>query len=120
MILDMNISWGNWPFQKDRFSTVKKLKSFLRKNGIGGGLVRSAEAAFAPDLEYCNEKLFAEFKDNDDFIPVPTVILHIRNGRNCLLQTEPCQPLQFIPVIMAIACCLKNLQNWHLRSKIEI
>ena len=73
MILDMNISWGNWPFQKDRFSSVKKLKAFLRENGIGGGLVRSAEAAFAPDLEYCNEKLFAEFKDNDDFIPVPTV-----------------------------------------------
>lgn len=73
MITDVNISWGNWPFQSFRFATPSEMKDFLKKNGISGGLVRSAEAAFSPDLEECNRKLFSEFDGKDGFIPVPTV-----------------------------------------------
>lgn len=73
MILDMNISWGCWPFQQFRFSTAAAMKEFLRQNGIGGGLVRAAEAAFAPDLELCNRKLTEEFSGDDGFIPVPAL-----------------------------------------------
>ncbi|MDD5600087.1 MAG: hypothetical protein PHV82_19230 [Victivallaceae bacterium] len=73
MIFDINISWGHWPFYEIGYGSAEKLKSFLRSNGIEGGLIRAAEAAFAPDLERCNAKLFAAFKGNDNFIPVPTV-----------------------------------------------
>ncbi|MDD5596887.1 MAG: hypothetical protein PHV82_03015 [Victivallaceae bacterium] len=73
MIFDVNISWGVWPFQPLRFASVAKLKKSLLKNGIYGGLVRSAEAAFSPDLEHCNRKLSINFKTDDNFIPVPTI-----------------------------------------------
>lgn len=73
MITDANISWGNWPFQSFRFAASSEMKEFLKKNGISGGLVRSAEAAFSPDLEECNRNLFNEFDGKDGFIPVPTV-----------------------------------------------
>lgn len=84
MIFDMNISWGNWPFQSPRFTSVKKLTDSLRKNEIGGGLVRSSDAVFAPDLEYCNKKLFMDFKNDPDFIPVPTINPLYSGWRNLL------------------------------------
>lgn len=73
MILDLNLSWGYWPFQDFRFSILPEMKKFLEGNGMCGGLVRSAEAAFASDLEACNRKLFENLKNCDGFIPVPTV-----------------------------------------------
>lgn len=73
MILDMNISWGHWPFQEFGFSKLPEMIHVLVKTGIRGGLIRSAEAAFAPDLELCNRKLFEALKGSDAFIPVPTV-----------------------------------------------
>lgn len=73
MILDVNISWGNWPFQYFGFASIPEMKNFLLKNGIRGGLIRSAEAAFNPDLTTCNKKLFEQVREDDAFIPVATV-----------------------------------------------
>lgn len=73
MILDMNLSWGHWPFQYFGFPNLPDMIHFLEKAGIRGGLVRSAEAAFAPVLELCNRKLFEDLKGADAFIPVPAV-----------------------------------------------
>lgn len=73
MISDVNISWGNWPFQSFRFSIPSEMKEFLKQNGINGGLVRSSEAAFSPDLGECNRKIFREFDGKDGFIPIATV-----------------------------------------------
>lgn len=73
MILDMNISWGHWPFQYFGFPNLPEMIDSLAKAGIRGGLIRSAEAPFASDLEACNRKLFSELKGFDAFIPVPTV-----------------------------------------------
>ncbi|MDD5728268.1 MAG: hypothetical protein PHV59_06880 [Victivallales bacterium] len=73
MIFDTNISWGNWPFQHFACSAVAEMKNSLKKLGICGGLVRSAEAAFLPDLECCNQKLSEDFSGSDNFIPVPAV-----------------------------------------------
>ena len=84
MIFDVNLSWGNWPFQPFPFESALALTKSLRKKGIRGGFVRSADAVFSPDLEYCNQKLFQNFKVDNDFIPVPTISPRNRKWKSWL------------------------------------
>lgn len=70
---DVNVSFGNWPFQYFSQDTPAKLLKHLEKNGIDRALVSSAEAAFFPDPDICNKKLEASLKNFKDLIPVPAV-----------------------------------------------
>ncbi len=73
VIFDVNLSLGRWPFRPSDKETRDSLADYLAKQGITGGLVRSAEAALSrvPDLE--NERLIQRCQGWAGFIPLPIV-----------------------------------------------
>ncbi|OGV51682.1 MAG: hypothetical protein A2017_10160 [Lentisphaerae bacterium GWF2_44_16] len=83
-MIDVNVSFGNWPFQYFSQDTPAKLSKHLKKNGIDRALVSSSEAAFFPDPDVCNKKLEASLKNFKDLIPVPAVNPLLENWENII------------------------------------
>ena len=73
VIFDVNLSLGRWPFRPSDKENREPLAAYLARQGISGGLVRSAEAALSrvPDLE--NERLLQRCQGWDGFLPLPVV-----------------------------------------------
>ena len=83
MIIDINVSFGNWPFQRFLLDTPQKLARHLKTEGISSALVSSIEAAFYPDPDVYNEILFKKLK------PYPfLMMLHHRLDKEVFLLEE--------------------------------
>lgn len=73
-MFDVNISYGNWPFQNFSDYTPEYLIAHLKKNGITGGFISSLDAIFQDDIDLCNRDLISRFQfAAPNFIPVMTV-----------------------------------------------
>jgi|SRR5690606_461241 len=56
-MIDVNVSFGQWPFQPNRLDTVRRLSSLLRQEGIELALVSHLSGVFAPDPHEFNVEL---------------------------------------------------------------
>lgn len=84
-MFDVNILYGNWPFDYLRKDTPKAYIACLKSLNINGGLIASLESVFQRDLDKCNEIHFQRFRNLDSrFIPVMTVNPVYRNWREQL------------------------------------
>lgn len=72
-MIDVNVHYGNWPFQDLGFKSIDMLQKHLSENGITKALIYSADAIFAEDHSIPDAKLAAELKNNGSFIHVPAV-----------------------------------------------
>ena len=82
MIIDMNVSLGNWPFQEFAINTPKQLSEHLKKSGIDIAYVRSCQAALLPDPEADNHRLITLLAPYKQLIPVPTINPHLTGWEN--------------------------------------
>ena len=69
--VDVNLSVGRWPFRPLPHATMADLATHLRKFGIVGGLVRTAEGAFSSDPETENRRLVEICRTWPGFLPLP-------------------------------------------------
>ncbi len=70
VMYDVNLSVGRWPFRPLPHETMSELASYLRRFGIGGGLVRAAEGAFSSDPEAENRRLVNRCRKYPEFRPL--------------------------------------------------
>ncbi len=89
MIFDVNLSWGSWPFLFSEFETVDEFVRELRRYEIGGGWVRSSEAAWNADLERCNRRLHLAWVCERDFTAIPTLNPFYGSWRDHLQTSVP-------------------------------
>ncbi len=73
MIIDLNVSLGNWPFQEFAVNTAEQLNTHLKQSGIDIAYVRSCRAALLPEPEADNQQLTASLEPYEQLIPVPTI-----------------------------------------------
>ena len=69
---DVNLSVGRWPFRPLPHAEMPELTAYLRKYGVEGGLVRSAESAFSSDLDAENRQLAERCRNCPGFYPLFT------------------------------------------------
>lgn len=73
MIIDTNISLGNWPFFRYSIDTPYRLNYHLKKLDISTGFVSSIEAVLNRDIDICNKKLIKEVEKYPSLIPVVVI-----------------------------------------------
>jgi len=73
MLIDVNVSFGNWPFQTFLQDSVVKLSKHLKSEGISLALVSSIETALYPDPDIYNKSLFKKLKPYSNLIPVTVI-----------------------------------------------
>lgn len=73
MIIDVNVSFGHWPFQKFPHSTVRGLDRELMKEGISKSLISSLDAVLYPDPDWGNEILLPSLTSYPSLIPVGVI-----------------------------------------------
>lgn len=96
-MFDVNISYGNWPFQNFSEYTPDYLIAHLEKHGITGGLISSIDAVFQDDLDFHNRDLISRFQfAAPNFIPVMTVNPRFSNMMEMVEELSP-SVLRLIP-----------------------
>lgn len=83
-MIDINVSFGNWPFQRFNWSTPAGLVGHLRRQGIDMALVSPLEAVLAPDPLPCNRDLARKLRRFPELLPVPVVNPCLSNWREAL------------------------------------
>jgi predicted TIM-barrel fold metal-dependent hydrolase len=72
-MIDINVSFGSWPFQRFAENTPAKLSRHLKHEGISHALVSSIDAIFYPDPDVYNRLLVESLKPFPELLPVFTV-----------------------------------------------
>lgn len=72
-MIDVNVYYGNWPFQDFGVKSIAAMEKHLSGNGITKALIYSADAVFAADPATADEKLAHKLKNRKNFMHVPTV-----------------------------------------------
>ena len=70
-MIDINVSYGTWPFHSTGFQGIDKLEEHLETCGINIGLVSHVGAVWNPDVEGYNETLIRDCSDKSGLIPIP-------------------------------------------------
>ncbi|PIZ17279.1 hypothetical protein COY51_00635 [Candidatus Desantisbacteria bacterium CG_4_10_14_0_8_um_filter_39_17] len=84
MIIDVNVNFGFWPFQKFHENTLRKLNEHLKKENISFALISSLEAVFYPDPEMGNQDLLMKLKKYKNLLPVAVANPKINNWKEIL------------------------------------
>ena len=84
MIIDANVSFGHWPFQKFPYSTPGELNKDLMKEGISQILVSSLDAVLYPDPELGNEIFLPGLKSYPSLVPVGVINPSLSNWKEAL------------------------------------
>jgi predicted TIM-barrel fold metal-dependent hydrolase len=84
MIIDVNVSFGHWPFQRFPYSTPEELNKDLMKEGISQILVSSLDAVLYPDPEWGNETFLPGLKSYPSFVPVGVINPSLSNWKETL------------------------------------
>lgn len=84
MIIDVNTSFGRWPFQKFNVNSTQALAKHLNAAGITKALISSIDAILYPDPSACDAELFKAVKPMPMLIPVPTINPSLANWRKAL------------------------------------
>lgn len=72
-MIDVNVSFGQWPFQPNRIETVDHLASLLRREGIEQALVSHLGGVFAPDPHEFNTEIATALRRRSTLHAVPIV-----------------------------------------------
>ena len=73
MLIDINVSYGNWPFQHWESLPLQDLADHLQREGIKKAYVSHLGGVFNPDADPFNRELLAEAKQLPIVTPVPVV-----------------------------------------------
>lgn len=73
MLIDVNVSLGQWPFQKLVPETVRDLAAHLALEGIDRALVSPVGAIFHPDPHVYNTPLMVELTSEASLWPAPVI-----------------------------------------------
>jgi len=84
MMIDVNVCFGHWPFQKFPYSTLRALDEGLKKEGISQSLVSSLDAVLYPDPDWGNESLLPGLSFYPNLMPVGVVNPLLSNWRETL------------------------------------
>lgn len=93
MLIDVNASYGPWPFTPLSCETLKELDQHLAKHGISKALVSPLRAIFYDDPHSTNLELLRQSRRYSRLVPIPTL--------------NP-----------SLADCIENLE--HYRSQYDI
>jgi len=96
MIIDVNTSFGRWPFQKFDVNSAQALAKHLKSVGITKALISSIDGILYPDPAVCDAELFRMVKTTSMLIPVPTINLGLANWRKAL-ETNGLKAVKIIP-----------------------
>jgi len=96
MIIDVNTSFGHWPFQKFDVNSTQALAKHLNLAGITKALISSIDAILYPDPSVCDVELFKMVKATPTLIPVPTINPGLANWRKTL-ETDSLKAVKIIP-----------------------
>ena len=122
-MFDVNISYGNWPFQNFSEYTPDYLIAHLKKNGITGGLISSIDAVFQDDLDFQNRNLISLFQFvAPKFIPIVTVNPKFTNMMEMLEELSP-KAVRLIPNYHTFPLNspkLAPLASWCLENNVLI
>ena len=72
-LIDINVSYGAWPFQRFRHTTLAELSGLLRAEGIEQAFVSHVGGVFHPDPDPYNLELIEEASRLDGIVPVPVI-----------------------------------------------
>jgi len=84
MITDVNLSLGQWPFQRFEIETPRQLAAHLRKHGIGEGWVCAVDSVLHPDPDVYDAELFRRLRGIRSLQFVKTVNPTLPNWRDSL------------------------------------
>ena len=73
MIIDVNASLGNWPFQRFGVRTAGQLDRHFAGLGIDQAWVSAADAILCPDIDACDEELAKRLRPYPRLKMVPTI-----------------------------------------------
>ena len=110
MLIDVNVSFGNWPFQKFLFDTPGKLERHLKKEGISMAFVSPIESVFYPDPDVYNKILFKKLKIFHSLIPIPVINPFLSNWKELLKEYVAYKKIKTIKI-------LPNYHNYSLSSE---
>ncbi|NND72585.1 MAG: amidohydrolase family protein [Rhodothermales bacterium] len=71
--VDINISYGNWPFQSFALDSLEALTDHLKTSGISHAFASHLGSVFDPDTERFNRILVQDCSAISNCFPVPTV-----------------------------------------------
>ena len=96
MIIDINTSFGRWPFQKFGVNSTQALAKHLHTAGITKALVSSIDGILYPDPAVYDAGLFKAVKSTPMLIPVPTINPGLTNWRKTL-EANSLKAVKIIP-----------------------
>ncbi|NND71982.1 MAG: amidohydrolase family protein [Rhodothermales bacterium] len=71
--VDINVSYGNWPFQSFALNSLEALTDHLKVSGISHAFASHLGSVFDPDTEQFNRMLVQDCSSISNCFPVPTV-----------------------------------------------
>lgn len=107
MLIDVNVSFGNWPFQKFLLDTPGKLAKHLKGEGISHALVSSTESVFYPDPDVYNKILFRKLRPYLFLIPIPIINPSLSNWKENFKRYKKIKAVKILP----------NYHNYSLSAK---
>ncbi len=85
-LIDINVSYGEWPFGNTGITNAAKLRTQLSAAGIGKALVSHLAPIFNPEPDHGNRRLFKALRKQDDLFPVPVINPDLADWRDLLDQ----------------------------------
>ena len=107
MIIDVNATFGFWPFQKFRQDTPAKLARHLKSEGISKAIVSSMESVLFPDPLVYNRILIKKLKPYSSLVPVMVVNPRLANWKDSLALSGKVKAVKVFP----------NYHTYSLSSK---
>ncbi len=96
MIIDVNTSFGRWPFQEFGLNSAQSLAKHLKSAGITKALISSIDGILYPDSSVCNAELSKAVKSTPMLIHVPIINPTLANWRKTL-ETNGLKAVKIIP-----------------------
>ena len=96
MIIDINTSFGRWPFQNFDVNSAQAMAKHLNSAGITKALISSIDGILYPDPSSCDAELFKTVKSTPMLIPVPTINPGFANWR-AAMETSGLKAVKIIP-----------------------
>ena len=111
MLIDVNVSFGYWPFQKFQQNALAKLSKHLTAEGISLALVSLTEAVFYPDSDVYNKLLFEKLKSYSNLMPLMVLNPSLPNWKETLERYHNLQKAKAIKIF-------PNYHNYSLSSAV--
>jgi hypothetical protein len=80
-LIDVNVTLGNWPFQRFAVRTAAQLDAHLRSEGIGEAWVGAMDSVLYPDPDVYDDLLATELRDYPHLKFVKTINPTLSNWR---------------------------------------